>query len=105
MGLEENAAKLKVDTRCDRLRRQLQDRGVRTSSEATVLGATFREDGCTAVEGPRRDNFCALLRRLACLPVVSKLKHDLYRLIILPQLLWSFWRAPVSLEETAKAAN
>ena len=102
MGLEENAAKLKVVTRCGRLRQQLLDRGVDTSLEATVLGTAFREDGQTAVEGPRLDNFRALFQRLSRLPVVSKLKHGLYRRILLPQLLWSFWWAPVSSEETAK---
>ena len=44
MGLEENAAKLKVVTRCGRLRQQLLDRGVDTSLEATVLGTAFREE-------------------------------------------------------------
>ena len=100
--MDENAAKLKVVTRCGRLRRQLLDRGVDTSSEATVLGTAFREDGQTAVDGPRLENFRALLQRLARLPVDSKLKHGLYRRIILPQLLWSFWWAPVSSEEAAK---
>ena len=102
MGLKENAAKLKVVTRCGQLRQELLDRGVDTSSEATVLGTVFREDGQTAIDAPRLDNFRALLQRLARLPVVSKLKRGLYRRIILPQLLWSFWWAPTSSEEVAK---
>ena len=102
MGLKENTAKLKVVTRCGQLRQELLDRGVDTSSEAMVLGTVFREDGQTAVDGPRLDNFKAFLQRLDRLPVVSKLKHCLYRRIILPQLLWSFWWAPTSSEEVAK---
>ena len=48
MGLKENTAKLKVVTRSGQLRQELLDRGVDTSSEATVLGTVFREDGTTS---------------------------------------------------------
>ncbi|CAE7247812.1 unnamed protein product, partial [Symbiodinium sp. CCMP2592] len=92
----ENQNKLKVVTRSARQRQLLRAKGIQPSAEATVLGTPFREDGLLEVAGPRLDKFQALLRRLGCLPVVSCVKHRLYRTVIIPQLLWSFWWSPCS---------
>ena len=96
LGLQENQGKLKVVTRSDRQRRLLQAKGIQPSTEANVLGTPFREDGALEVAGSRLDKFQALLRRLGCLPVVSSVKHSLYRSVIIPQLLWGFWWSPCS---------
>ena len=105
LGLNEHRAKRRFVTRSAVQREALRRSNIEPSSEAEVLGTVFGVEEVSVEDSARMQTFKQALQRLCVLPVSQQRRQQMYRSILIPQLVWGLWWARSTVKEQSKVTT